>query len=186
VAQGVEMLTKGGNVRAMSAIVGAMSEEDLERGMELARIAGELETIGDVVDMLQMPVLSEVLTKRGLRLRQIAVDTLLSFTATRALSGAMGQTGKDIEALGENEVAEGVVRLAVSDAAAARSQELAQMSDALVSQGVDELVTAKLAGEVAREAATAGVAKIASGAEAIGAGETTAQMGEALTERADQ
>ena len=38
VEEGVDMLLKGGNVRAMSAIVGLMSKEELDRGLELARL----------------------------------------------------------------------------------------------------------------------------------------------------
>ena len=124
VAEGVDMLMKGENVRAMGAIVSLMSKEELERGLELARLAGELWTVSDVVDMLDMPVLAEFLDERGMRLQEIAVDQLLRYTSTRALAGAIKETGKDIEAMGEQEVAEGVVRMAVSEAAAERSQEL--------------------------------------------------------------
>ena len=41
VAEGVDMLLKGGDVKAMGAIVGLMSWDDLDRGMELARLAGD-------------------------------------------------------------------------------------------------------------------------------------------------
>ena len=65
VAEGVDMLIKGGNVRAMGAIVGLMSKEELERGLELARLAGELWTISDVVSAaLDMPVLADYLEER--------------------------------------------------------------------------------------------------------------------------
>ena len=54
--------------------------------------------------------------------------------------------------MGEQEVAEGAVRLAVAEAAAQRSQELSMASDALAAKGVDELVTAEVGGEkVARD-----------------------------------
>jgi hypothetical protein len=178
------MLMKGGNVRAMGAIVSLMSREELERGLELARLAGELWTVSDVVGILQMPVLAEFLEERGMRLQEVAVDQLLRFTGTRALAGAMKATGKEIEAMGEQEVTEGLVRLAVSEAAAERSAELSAASDALAARAVDEMVTAKIAGSVARESAVTGVAEIAKGAEEMGAGEATVAMGEALKERA--
>ena len=114
----------------MGAIVKLMSKEELERGLELARLSGELWTVSDVIGVLHMPVLAEFLEERGLRLQEIAVDQLLRYTGTRVLAGALKQTGQDIEAMGEQEVAEGVVRMAVSEAAAERSAELSAASDA--------------------------------------------------------
>ena len=183
VAEGVDMLMKGGDVRAMGAIVSLMSKEELERGLELARMSGELWTVSEVVDMLDMPVLAEFLDERGMRLQEIAVDQLLRYTGTRALAGALKQTGGEIEAMGEQEVAEGAVRMAISEVAAERSQELSRASDALAARGVAELVTADMARDVARTAAAAGVTEIAAGAEMIGAGETAEQVGEVLETR---
>ena len=56
--EGVETILAGEDVDAMSAVVGLMSAEDLEHGLEMARVAGELWAVGDVIDMLQMPVLA--------------------------------------------------------------------------------------------------------------------------------
>ena len=131
-----------------------------------------------------MPVLADFLEERGMRLQQIAADQLLRYTGTRALAGAIKEAGKDIEAMGEQEIAEGAVRLAVSEAAAARSAELSAASDALAVKGVDELSTAAMAGMVARDAVQTGVAEIAQGAEEMGMGEATQAMGETLEERA--
>jgi len=158
-----------------------MSREELERGLELGRLAGELWTVSDVVGTLDMPVLADFLEERGLRLQEIAADQLLRYTGTRALAGAIKDAGKDIEAMGEQEIAEGAVRLAVSDAAAERSAELSAASDALAVKGVDELSTAAMAGMVARDAAQTGVAEIAAGAEELGAGEATQAMGATFT-----
>ena len=184
VEEGVDMLMKGGDVKAMGAIIKLMSKEELERGLELARLAGELWTVSDVADLLDMPVLADFLEERSSRLQDIAVDQLLRYTGTRALAGAIKDAGKDIEAMGEQEIAEGELRLAVSDAAAQRSAELSAASDALAAKGVDELTTAAMAGMVAKEAAQAGVAEIAQGAEEMGMGEATMAMGETLEERA--
>src|SRR5512143_1993852 len=151
VEEGVDMLMKGGDVKAMGAIVKLMSKEELDRGMELARLAGELSVVGDVVGVLDFPVLAEFLGERGTLLQEIAVDQLLRWTGTRALAGAIKEAGKDIEALGEQEMAEGVVRLAVSEAAAERSAELSAASGTLAAKGVDEWVTAEIAGAVAQE-----------------------------------
>jgi hypothetical protein len=171
VEEGVDMLIKGGNVRAMSAIVSLMSREELDRGLELARLAGELWTISDVASALEMPVLADYLEERGMRLQQIDSDQLLRYTGTRALAGAIGQAGKDVEAMGEREVAEGAIRLAVSEAAAERSADLYQASDLL-------------AARVARAAGNAGVAEIAQGAETTGIGEASNAAGEVIAARA--
>jgi hypothetical protein len=186
VEEGVEMMLKGGDVKAMGAIVGLMSKEELERGLALARLAGELSTVGDMMDVLQMPVLSEFLADRGQRLQDIAVDQLLRFTGTRALAGAIKEAGEHIEAMGEDEVVEGMMRGAVSEAAAKRSAELSVASDALAVKAVDELTTAAVAREVAREAVVDGVTEIAEGSSAVGAGEAAVAMGEALEARANQ
>ena len=184
VEEGVEMLMKGQDVRAMGAIVKLMSKEELERGLELARLAGELWTISDVAGVLDMPVLADFLEERGMRLQQIAADQLLRYTGTRALAGAIKQAGEDIEVMGEDEVVEGMARGAASEAVAERSAELSVASDMLAAKGVDELTTAAMAGMVARDAAQSGVAEIANGAEEMGAGEATAAMGAAFEERA--
>ena len=60
VAEGVEMLMTGADVRAMGSLVGLISEEELKRGLELARMAGELWTISDVISVLEMPVLAGI------------------------------------------------------------------------------------------------------------------------------
>jgi hypothetical protein len=180
------MLLKGGDVRAMGAIVGLMSWEDLDRGMELARMAGEMATASDVVDLLEMPVLATFLERRGLRLQEIAVEQLMRAASTRALSGAVKQAGRDIEAMGEQEIAEGAVRMAVSDAAAERSEQLAVTGVLLAGQGADELATAAVAGAVAKDAAVAGVAEVAAGAEEVGKGKAAVVAGEAMQARAGQ
>jgi hypothetical protein len=186
VEQGVDLLLQSDNVKAMGAIVSLMSNEELERGMELARLAGELSVAGGVVDVLDMPVLAEFLAERGARLQEIAVDQLLRYTGTRALAGALKDTGKEIEEMGQQEVEEGLVRVAVSEVAAERSAQLAAASDALASRATDELITAAIAREVAQEAVVEGVTAIAEGSAVAGAGEATAAMGEALDARAQQ
>ena len=124
-AQGAELLAASDDLAVMSAVVAGMSSEDLERGMDLAAIYGELSVVGDVVAALDMPVLAAFLEDRGDWLREIAVDDLLRYGATRALSEAMEETGQEVAGLGSGEVAEGLVRLAASEEMAARSEALA-------------------------------------------------------------
>ena len=101
VAEGLEMLEASEDVDLMGAMVGLMSADDLERGLELARMAGELWTVSDVVDLFEMPVLSAFLEDRGEQLQKIAVDEILQAASNRALSHVMAATGAEIKELGE-------------------------------------------------------------------------------------
>ena len=126
VAQGAELLALSEDIQAMSAVVALMSTDDLDHGMELARIAGELWTASDVVALLDMPVLSDFLEQRGERLQQIAVDTIVRFGSTRALSKLVAETGATVGDMGTEEMAEGLTRSVASAAMAASSQEFAE------------------------------------------------------------
>jgi len=142
--------------------------------------------VGNLAELLEMPVLSEFLGMRGARLQEIAVEHLVRAAGTRALSSAIRQTGEDIEAMGEDEIDEGLVRVAVADAAAERSDELAIASDLLAFRGVDEVAAAVEAGALAREASQAGMAEVAAGADLVGKGAAAATAGEALQAGAGQ
>jgi hypothetical protein len=170
------------DVDAMSAAVGLMSLGDLDRGLELGRLAGELQTIGDVVDALEMPVLSAVLGDRGWRLQQIAVDVILRAAAERSLSALMEATGIQIAELGANEMDEGVLRLAASQVAAERAGELAAAGLLMGMQGKVELAAAAEDADLAAEIAAEGVTAVAAGAAEFGA---AASMGE-MPESADE
>jgi hypothetical protein len=106
-------------------MISLLSIDDLDRGMELARLAGELSAVGLVTERLQMPVLSVFLDDRGQKLEQMAVDTILRAASTRALSQLAMAKGMKIEAMGVEEVAEGLARVAASEAMSERSAELA-------------------------------------------------------------
>jgi len=186
VAEGVEMLAKGENVEAWGAMVGLMSKADLERGLDLGRVAGELSTASKLVAMLQMPVLADFLEARGMHLQQVAVDVLIRAAGTRALGQAMAETGEQIQAMGAGEVAEGEMRMAVSDAAAERSKELSKASGKLAQRGFDEIETAEMATDDARMSAAAGATDIAEGSAMLGTGAAMEQMGEALEDRAEK
>ena len=62
------------DVNTLSAMVGLMGAEDLEHGLALARLAGEMWIVGDVTDMMQMPVISSFLEEHGKLLSMIIVD----------------------------------------------------------------------------------------------------------------
>ena len=71
---------------------------------------------------------------------------------TRALAGAIKQAGEDVEAMGEQEIVEGAVRVAASEAAAERSAQLSAASGDLAVKGVGEVATAAAVGQVAKGA----------------------------------
>jgi len=184
VAQGAEMLASSDDVNVMSAIMGLMSEDDIEHGLELARLSGELMTVSEVVASLQMPVLTEFLYDRGELLQEIAVEQIRMAASTRGLARAMASTGKKIAGLGENEVAEGFARMAVSEGMAIRSEELAIGGAILAEQGIEKVATAAVAGAVAREVVKAGVGEVAQGSMSLGVAAATDAFAEALDDKA--
>ena len=110
---------------ALSAVVGLMSEDDLERGLQLARLAGELEAVGNVVTRLQMPVLAGFLAMRSISLQEVAVDTIVRAAGSRALSQVIAAEEAELEEMGIEEAAEGLTRQAAAEALAERSEQLA-------------------------------------------------------------
>jgi hypothetical protein len=145
------MIAASDDIEALSAVVGLMSDDDLDRGMELARMAGELWTVSDVVALLDMPVLAAFLEQRGEWLQEIAVETILSFGATRAVAQAMGETGAKVAGLGAEEMLEGFARGMASDRLAADSEALAETGAALAAQGLIETAAAEAAAAAARQ-----------------------------------
>jgi len=170
VSQGIDMLTTSDDVEAMSAVVGMLSLGDLDRGLELSRLAGELSTIAEVVAILKMPVLATVLDDRGDQLQDIAVDVILRAGAERGLASLMAATGQQIAEMGEEEIDEGVLRMAASDIAAERSDELAAASVRLGVRGAVEGAAAGAASDLAGDLAADGVADVALGAAELSAG----------------
>ena len=85
---------------------------------------------GDIVDLLEMPVLAGFLESRGERVNGMAINAVLRSTSTRVLAAAMAATGTDLAELSAENVADGIVRLAAADAGQ-RSGELAMASAAV-------------------------------------------------------
>jgi hypothetical protein len=107
-----------------------------------------------------------------------AVGSILRASGTRALAAAMAASGHDLAGLGENEVAEGIVRLAASEALSERSDELAVEGFETMVAGAEEVETAAGLGDRSRAAEATGIAEATEGAAALGAAaEVTAQRG---------
>jgi hypothetical protein len=145
------MLAASDDIAIQSALVSALSQEELGYGMDLAAIAGQLWTVSDVVAALDMPVLADFLEVKGGELQNIAVEVLLRFGATHALAEYMEETSSQIEGLGMEEAEEGAARLDIAADMAAKSEELAQAGAELTAQGLSQLAAAEGMRDAARD-----------------------------------
>ncbi len=169
VAEGVAILAKSEDVSVLSALVGMMSTDGIEHGMELARLSGELQTASEMVEALQMPVLATLLSRRAARLHEMSVEQIRLAISTNGVSQILAATGQQISELGENEVEEGMTRLTVSRAASEESAAMSKASDDLAVQGIEEMILAEKVGQTARLVANEGAAEISAGAAVVGA-----------------
>jgi hypothetical protein len=163
------MLAASQDVSVTSALMGLMSLDDIEHGMELARLSGEMQTAGELVGSLQMPVLSVFLAKRAARLHEMSLEQVRQAISTRAMSEVLASAGKKINVLGENEMDEGVTRLTVSAVVSEESAAMAQASNELAVQGLEEIVVGAEVGRAARLEAMESAAEISSGSATVGA-----------------
>jgi hypothetical protein len=184
VAEGAAILAASEDVSVLSAMVGLMSVEDLDHGLELARLSGELQAVGQVINLLQMPVLSAFLAARGGRLQEMAVEQIRQSGSTHSLARALTATGQKIAGMGENEIVEGIARLAVSEGMAERSALLSTEGALLAAKGMEQMVAAGELDLAARAAAAEGAADIAEGSTALGGAAAAAAFASDLEEKA--
>jgi hypothetical protein len=184
IAQGAAMLATSDDVGVMSALVGLMSLDDVDHGLELARLAGELSVVSEIVQGLQMPILSDFLILRSASVREMAVKQMRLAGSRRNLALVMAETSEKITDFGKGEIAEGAARLAISEGMAERSVELAVGSAILAEEGIEKISNAAVMGEIAQEVAAKGMADVAKGSEALGSAEATERFAKALDEKA--
>lgn len=178
-AQGIGMMSTASEIQSLSAAFRALSNEDLEQGLRIGRISGELAIISDAAGLLNMPVMARVLDERAMALQQIGVEVLVQYMLGREMSKALEAKGIEVGAFGANEAAEGMARLALSEAAAERAEDLEEMSVELTMRGVDSAIEAGQAADAARTVADAGISDIAQGAATVGAGVAMDAMADA-------
>ncbi len=106
-AAGAITLGAAEDAAAVGALMAAVTVDDLERGMLLASLSGQLRVAGDVVDLMRMPVLSEFLGLKGRQLRGLAVNEIGRAMAAAALAEGMNAMADRLAALGLGEVAAG-------------------------------------------------------------------------------
>lgn len=186
IEQGVEMLAASEDVTVVSALMGLMSLEDIEHGLELARLSGEMRTAGELVEAIKMPVLAGFLTQRSARLHEMSMQQIRTAVSTKAVSQVLASAGKKIEALGENEMDEGVTRLAVSAVAAEESAAMSKASDELAVQGFEEVVVGAEVGKLARVQAMESAAEISSGSAAVGAALAMDEVASSLKKKSEK
>lgn len=186
IEQGVEMLAASEDVTVVSALMGLMSLEDIEHGLELARLSGEMQTAGELVEAIKMPVLAAFLTRRSARLHEMSMEQIRTAVSTKAVSQVLAAAGKKIEALGENEMDEGVTRLAVSTVAAEESAAMSRASDELAVQGFEEVVVGAEVGKLARVQAMESAAEISSGSAAVGAALAMDEVASSLKKKSEK
>jgi hypothetical protein len=160
-----------------------MSLGDIDHGLELARLSGELLTVTDIINSLKMPVLSLFLSDRAARLHAMSVEQIRIAISTDALSKSLAAAGQRINTLGQNEVEEGMVRLATSEVVSGESSRMAKSSDERAVQGITEMVVGEEIREAARLTAMEGAADITSGAAVMGAALAMDDMAETLKEK---
>ena len=94
-----------------SAVIGSqlqsLGEDEVERGMELAALAGQMEAMADLVSAGGMAALAAFLGRMGSRIRRLALSDLSGSSATQALVADIGDVEEDVEAAGAVELAEG-------------------------------------------------------------------------------
>ena len=185
VAQGAAMLAASEDVNVISALVGMMSVDDIEHGLELARLSGELQTAGALMGTLRMPVLSVFLSRRAARLHDMSVDQIRLAVSTHAVSQVLAATGKKISALGENEMDEGVTRLTVSAVVSEESAAMSKASDELAAQGIEEMVIGAEVGKAARAEAMDSAAEISTGSAAVGAALAMEEVADTLKKKSE-
>ncbi len=151
IVQGAQLVVASEDVQALSAVVGALNADDLEDTMEIASISGELSVISDVLYAMDLPVISAFLQDRGERLKELAVDNIMRYGAVRALTEAMEVTGEEIAMLGDNEMAEGEMRIEMADIAAASSEVLASAGEEMIAEGLVTLAASQGAQSITGE-----------------------------------
>jgi hypothetical protein len=138
----------------------------------------------DIVSAREMPVLAAFLEDKGNLLRVFAVDTIKRAGAGRVLAQAMAETGEKVSDLGANEVAEGLIRMAVAQEGAERSADLFADGAMNAVGGEEALAVAAGARQVARDLERAGIKQVSAGTEEVGQAEAMAAVAGALDEAA--
>ena len=172
------------DIEVQSAVVSFLSEQDLEHGMGIAAIAGQMSVAGEIVALREMPVLAAFLKTAGNDLHDYAVNSIIKFAASRALGQAMMQTAGRVGEMGAGEMAEGMTRVGVAGRVADASDQMAARGARNLAGGILEVDASMQIGQVAQELAVQGAGEVAAGARRVGQAEALDAAAEALKARA--
>jgi hypothetical protein len=105
--------------------------------MELAALAGQMETVAELVSSGGMVALAGFLARMGDRMRKLVLSDLSGSSATQALAADVRDVEEDVEAAGAVEMAEGLSELAAGGALEEAGRELAESGETMLagSQG---------------------------------------------------
>jgi hypothetical protein len=146
VAEGAALLAVSDDIKAISGVVGLMSTEDLETGLEMARTAGELRAVSDVVDLMEMPVLAV----EGAAVADLDAEEATEGLVWYAESDGLAQRSDGLAAYGMaysiGLAARGAAQMAIAGGAAGTARGLVEESVAEAVVGAAKLAAADTMG----------------------------------------
>ena len=130
----------------VSALVAAVSADNLDRGMFLASMSGQWVIAANVVELMRMPVLAAFLDAKGRQLRGLAVNEIGRAMAAAALAEGMEALSDRLAAIGLSEIAEGISEIEAADALLDARDEAVASGIETAAAGVAELSAAEAGG----------------------------------------
>lgn len=146
--QGTEMISAASDVALMNAAIATLNEDDLADAMEIASISGELAVLADVVAEMELTIISDFLFQRSERLRELSSANMMRFGSMRALVEGIEDSSGDLAEMGDDELAEGMARLELAEAAMANSEAMAAVGESMIADGLAALAATYDAGEL--------------------------------------
>jgi hypothetical protein len=167
--EGEQTLEAAGEVNTLARMARSLSALDLDRGMILAGMSGEMTVAADVVHLIGMPVLTAFLRRKSGQLRGLAVNEIGRAMAAAAASDELTDLRDQLASLGLAEVAEGMTEIVRGGELEEAAGRIAVAGAERAATGRVELDLAKEAAETATEFERAGVSDVAEGSMEVGA-----------------
>ena len=134
--QGAALADISQDIGELSDAAQALSLEENDRAMDLAAMAGQIATVGDVMRATGMKSLGLFLNEMSRRLQEMAVRDMLQAQDAGGLARAISEAGEDVESIGETEAAAGASELVNAAADADASLLTATIADDQIAQGL--------------------------------------------------
>lgn len=130
------------DISALSEAAASLSLSEVQRGMELASMAGQIGMVGDTVRVMGMESLGSFLADMSLRMRALAVRDMLDSQDGRGLAREISEAGAGVAVLGDKELAAGIAELADAQDAADASELAARVGAGQLAVGLVEAAAA--------------------------------------------